>query len=70
MKYTFTGESKIVFGITLQRIKKTTEESGGCIEVDNNVSLSPHPGGNGEPHVAEMFLVPQFFFIVPPPSFF
>jgi len=39
-KYTFTGKTKIIFGITLKQIKRVlTDEVGGWIENEINLSI-------------------------------
>jgi len=37
MKYSFTGETRVIFGITLRKIKYETGEEGGWIEKEANL---------------------------------
>ena len=52
MKYSFTGETKVLFGVTLKRIKRDdTGEVGGWIEKDANLSVSGNAWVSGNAQV-------------------
>ena len=52
MKFSFTGETKMFFGVTLKRIKRDdTGEVGGWIEKETNLSVSGNAWVSGNAQV-------------------
>ena len=53
MKFEFTGEVKVIFGVTLQRIKKASSgDLGGWIEKESNLDASGNAWVSGDAQVS------------------